>query len=610
MGIRSERRPGYPTVAVGADGTVLMASAASPDGITWTTGSSAATASSLAQRDAQANLSADSFIPGFTTTATAAGTTTLTVDSTQEQEFTGSTTQTVLLPTTGIVAGQSFTIINQSTSSVTVQSSGANTIAVLPGLSTAIFKARVPAPTTAANWTFQFTPPVLLDKGVGINTAAQRTSIGTLLAISFIPSTTTTATAATTTTLVATSSGMQVFTGSTTQILALPTTTITTGQSYLVINTSTGAITINSSAGNLVKTLDGGQCTVVTALVNTPTTAAHWYATNGRTTARVLVTTQAAVPTFNTDLADVISITGLAQAITSMTTNQTGTPVAGDTLKIQITDNGSPRAITWGTKFEAPLYLALPTTTINNIMLTADFVWNTVSSKWRLLRTDWDPRSLTAVPRTLTTTSAGTLTLDASMADQYNVTALAVDITAVTITNPSDGQHVFFRFKDNGTPRNVTWGSSFVAGAAPLLTTTIAGLTHLTEFVYDAVLTKWVCTLADLNGGTAAAGSLIVANTQTASYTLVLGDASKGAVEMNVASANNLTIPLNSSVAFPIGTVIELFQLGAGQTTVVATGGVTIRSSGSKLKLTGQYSGAGLRKRATDEWVLIGDIAT
>lgn len=106
-----------------------------------------------------------------------------------------------------------------------------------------------------------------------------------------------------------------------------------------------------------------------------------------------------------------------------------------------------------------------------------------------------------------------------------------------------------------------------------------------------------------------AAHTTVATNRQTASYTLVLADAGK-VVEQNVASANNLTVPLNSSVAFAVGTVIELWQYGAGQTTVVATGGVTIRSSGGKLKLTGQYSGASLRKIATDEWSLVGDIAT
>jgi len=101
---------------------------------------------------------------------------------------------------------------------------------------------------------------------------------------------------------------------------------------------------------------------------------------------------------------------------------------------------------------------------------------------------------------------------------------------------------------------------------------------------------------------------LITTNRQTASYTLVLSDADK-LVEMNVGSANNLTIPLNSSVAFPTGTQILLAQYGAGQTTIVATSGVTVRSNGGKLKLNVQYSGATLVKIDTDEWYLFGDIA-
>jgi hypothetical protein len=101
---------------------------------------------------------------------------------------------------------------------------------------------------------------------------------------------------------------------------------------------------------------------------------------------------------------------------------------------------------------------------------------------------------------------------------------------------------------------------------------------------------------------------LVVTNRQTASYTLVLSDADK-LVEMNVGSANNLTVPLNSSVAFSTGTQILLAQYGAGQTTIVATSGVTIRSNGAKLKLNVQYSGATLIKIAENEWYLFGDIA-
>jgi hypothetical protein len=104
-------------------------------------------------------------------------------------------------------------------------------------------------------------------------------------------------------------------------------------------------------------------------------------------------------------------------------------------------------------------------------------------------------------------------------------------------------------------------------------------------------------------------GNQALENAQTASYTLALTDAGK-MVTMTVGSANNLTVPPNSSVAFPVNTRIDLLQYGTGQTTVVAGAGVTIYSSGSKLKLSGQYSGASLWKKASDTWVLIGDIAS
>ena len=97
-------------------------------------------------------------------------------------------------------------------------------------------------------------------------------------------------------------------------------------------------------------------------------------------------------------------------------------------------------------------------------------------------------------------------------------------------------------------------------------------------------------------------------NTQTGtSYTLVLGDAGK-LVERNNASPNTLTIPPNSSVAFPTGTQILVTQLGAGTTTLAAGAGVTIRSKDSNLAMNGRYTGVTLIKRGTDEWYAIGDL--
>jgi hypothetical protein len=82
-------------------------------------------------------------------------------------------------------------------------------------------------------------------------------------------------------------------------------------------------------------------------------------------------------------------------------------------------------------------------------------------------------------------------------------------------------------------------------------------------------------------------------NKESASYTLLLTDA-HNYVEMEVSSANILTIPTNATVAFPIGTEIRVTQLGTGQTTITPAAGVTLRSISGKDKTTGQYSVATL----------------
>lgn len=98
-------------------------------------------------------------------------------------------------------------------------------------------------------------------------------------------------------------------------------------------------------------------------------------------------------------------------------------------------------------------------------------------------------------------------------------------------------------------------------------------------------------------------------NAQTGTtYTLVLTDADK-LVTLSNASAITMTVPPNSSVAFPIGTRVDLAQLGAGQVTVAQGAGVTINKPSTQgLKLVGQYSEATLTKYATDTWLLAGHI--
>ena len=94
----------------------------------------------------------------------------------------------------------------------------------------------------------------------------------------------------------------------------------------------------------------------------------------------------------------------------------------------------------------------------------------------------------------------------------------------------------------------------------------------------------------------------------TTAYTLVLGDAGKYVTLSNAASIT-LTIPTNASVAFDVGTVVNVVQLGAGQVTIAGAVGVTVNSEGSKLKLKAQYAVASLLKTGTNTWVALGNLS-
>ena len=101
--------------------------------------------------------------------------------------------------------------------------------------------------------------------------------------------------------------------------------------------------------------------------------------------------------------------------------------------------------------------------------------------------------------------------------------------------------------------------------------------------------------------------NVVIAN-KTASYTLVLTDGNVAMIEMDLAVANTLTVPPNSSVAFPIGAQILIAQMGAGQTTITAGSGVSFLSADSLVKLRVINSGVTLIKRAENVWRIFGDL--
>jgi C4-dicarboxylate-specific signal transduction histidine kinase len=114
-----------------------------------------------------------------------------------------------------------------------------------------------------------------------------------------------------------------------------------------------------------------------------------------------------------------------------------------------------------------------------------------------------------------------------------------------------------------------------------------------------------VLTAAEQN---ALATAMIAINAQTGTtYTTVLADDGK-LITCSNASAIALTIPPNSSVAYGIGTQINIAQLGAGTVTITAGAGVTLNSDGAKLKLNAQYAVATCVKTDTNTWFVVGNL--
>jgi hypothetical protein len=144
-----------------------------------------------------------------------------------------------------------------------------------------------------------------------------------------------------------------------------------------------------------------------------------------------------------------------------------------------------------------------------------------------------------------------------------------------------------------------------------MATTTIFGVTipDDTDLVKDGA-----AAIRTVGNGFDGALGKVALNPQTATYTAVLTDNQNKVVTMDVATANDFLIPTNANVAFPIGSIINVVQIGAGTTTIeaVTPGTTTISSTGSTAtapELRAQFSAASCVKVATDSWIILGDIA-
>lgn len=112
----------------------------------------------------------------------------------------------------------------------------------------------------------------------------------------------------------------------------------------------------------------------------------------------------------------------------------------------------------------------------------------------------------------------------------------------------------------------------------------------------------------NIYAGGISAPQVVASDITGTSYTLLAGDANKLLYTTN-GSTTTITVPAESTTSLPIGTEYTIVQYGAGQVVFSPAIGVTITSAGSLLKIGQQYTSAIIKKRATDEWFLNGNLS-
>jgi hypothetical protein len=143
-----------------------------------------------------------------------------------------------------------------------------------------------------------------------------------------------------------------------------------------------------------------------------------------------------------------------------------------------------------------------------------------------------------------------------------------------------------------------------------MATTSILGITipDDTDLVKDGA-----SAMRTIGNGFDSALAKVVIDDKTATYTVVATDNRNELIRMNVSTANDFLIPTDASVNFPIGSVINVTQIGTGATTIkaVTPGTTTILSTGATAaspQLRTRYAAASCVKVAANTWQVFGDV--
>jgi hypothetical protein len=219
------------------------------------------------------------------------------------------------------------------------------------------------------------------------------------------------------------------------------------------------------------------------------------------------------------------------------------------------------------------------------------------------------------------TTNEEIVFITAASTDTFTIVRARAGTSGVTHSAGATVKHVLTSddlnaFKASISPvANVGFGGS-TSGTTTVQASAVAGTTTLTlPAATDTLvardttdtLTNKTLTSPTLNTPTINdARQNLTLNAQTGTtYTLALTDNGR-LVTLSNAAAITVTVPLNATVAFATGAIVNLQQIGAGQVTVAGASGVTLNGTGTKTRA--QWSAASLIKTATDTWTLIGDI--
>ena len=316
------------------------------------------------------NISTPNLIEWFRAQATAGGITTLVSTDAYTQEFTGTTTQTVILPTTGVVAWQSFIINNQSTWAVTIQSSWANTIVVLAWGCSAMVTAMISTPTTATNWTFDTSLKASATTTILVGWGTTNSPVWTTATGSGAPVRATSPTLATS---VVWSSTMAVFNTTSTTVNAFwasttmtvwgtPTTAIT--HSYSANATATATTkTVNLWTGGAVgstSNINIGSSNGGTTTINSPNTSL-WGVTG--------VSTTGTIELWHTSDTTLSRVSAWVIAVEWVVIPS-----------ISSTDTLTNKTMTWSTNILTASLLKSATTEINVSSATAPTTWQVLTA--------------------------------------------------------------------------------------------------------------------------------------------------------------------------------------------------------------------------------------